>query len=148
MISTTTSMTNTNMSKSADKTVGRADRLAQQLQSAQRRERELQRQRRVLVREQAQLDRKKRNRRIFTRGGMLEAFMREPLLLTDDQVYRLLQTAFNTREVRDAEDEMIAEAARALERETEGQRAEADDGSRGGWGPGDRDKPQNGSPDA
>lgn len=27
--------------------------------------------------------RKQRNHRIFTRGGMLEAFLQEPLLLTD-----------------------------------------------------------------
>ena len=38
--------------------------------------------------------RKQRNRRIFTRGGMLEAFLLEPLLLTDDQVHELLLTAF------------------------------------------------------
>ncbi len=38
--------------------------------------------------------RKLRNRRIFTRGGMLEAFLLEPILLTDDQVHELLLTAF------------------------------------------------------
>ncbi len=56
-----------------------------------------------------QLDRKKRNHRIFTRGGMLEAFLQRPLLLTDDQAYRLLQTAFNTREVKDMESQLLAE---------------------------------------
>ena len=135
----------THMTDSADNADSRADRLAQQLQSAQRRERELKQQRRILVHEQTQFDRKKRNHRIFTRGGMLEAFMRKPLLLTDDQVYRLLQTAFDTWEVRDAEDGMIAEAIRALEREAETVTAGADDGGDGIGGPGDRDKPQNGS---
>ena len=43
--------------------------------------------------------RKQRNRRIFTRGGMLEAFLLEPLLLTDDQVHELLHTAFRLPEV-------------------------------------------------
>ncbi len=38
--------------------------------------------------------RKQRNRRIFTRGGMLEAFLLDPLVLTDDQVYEILKTAF------------------------------------------------------
>ena len=38
--------------------------------------------------------RKQRNRRIFTRGGMLEAFLLKPLLLTDKQVHELLLTAF------------------------------------------------------
>ena len=43
--------------------------------------------------------RKERNHRIFTRGGMLEAFLLEPLLLTDDQVHELLRTAFRLPEV-------------------------------------------------
>ncbi|MBR3237194.1 MAG: DUF3847 domain-containing protein [Oscillospiraceae bacterium] len=87
-----------------------AAHLEQQLRQAQDRERYLQQQRHILLHEQAQLDRKKRNHRIFTRGGMLEAFMKKPLLLTDEQVYRLLQTAFGTREVREAEAALIAEA--------------------------------------
>ena len=41
---------------------------------------------------------------------MLEAFLQRPLLLTDDQVYRLLQTAFNTREVKAMERQMLSEA--------------------------------------
>ena len=40
---------------------------------------------------------------------MLEAFLQRPLLLTDDQVCRLLQTAFNTREVKDMERQLLAE---------------------------------------
>ena len=43
--------------------------------------------------------RKQRNHRIFTRGGMLEAFLQEPLLLTDDQVYSLLKVIFHRPEV-------------------------------------------------
>ena len=53
----------------------------------------------ILHREKAELDRKKRNHRLFTRGAMLESFMRKPLLMTDDQVYRLLKTAFISSEV-------------------------------------------------
>ncbi len=44
--------------------------------------------------EEKQLRRRIRSHRIFTRGGMLEAFLLEPLLLTDDQVHDLLLTAF------------------------------------------------------
>ena len=43
--------------------------------------------------------RKQRNRRIFTRGGMLEVFLLEPLMLTDEQVHELLTTAFHQPEV-------------------------------------------------
>ena len=41
----------------------------------------------ALEAEEKELRRKERNHRIFTRGGMLEAFLLEPLLLTNDQVY-------------------------------------------------------------
>ena len=48
----------------------------------------------ALEAEEKQLLRKQRSHRIFTRGGMLEAFLLEPLLLTDKQVHDILLTAF------------------------------------------------------
>ena len=84
--------------------------IRQQLEQARDRERFLHQQQQILLHEQAQLNRKKRNHRIFTRGGMLETFLQRPLLLTDDQVYRLLQTAFNAREVKAMESRLLAEA--------------------------------------
>ena len=88
--------------------------LEQQIRQAQSQERYYQQQKKILLREQSQLERKKRNHRIFTRGGMLEAFMQKPLLMTDDQVYRLLQTAFNTKEVTAMESELLVETIREL----------------------------------
>ena len=88
--------------------------LEQQIRRAHSQERSYQQQTRILLHEQSQLERKKRNHRIFTRGGMLEAFMQKPLLLTDDQVFRLLQTAFNTKEVQTVEAELINEAIREI----------------------------------
>lgn len=40
--------------------------------------------------------------------------MQRPLLLTDDQVYQLLQTAFNTEAVQTMEKALINEAVRAM----------------------------------
>ena len=76
---------------------------------------------RILQREQAQLVRKKRNHRIFTRGAMLESFLRKPLLLTDSQVFQLLKTAFNSSEVQGEETANIMETIRetSLERNCE-----------------------------
>ena len=74
----------------------------------------LEHQKKIKQREAKQLERNRRNRRIFTRGGMLEHFMQRPLLLTDDQVYRLLQTAFNTEAVQTMEKALINEAVRAV----------------------------------
>ena len=71
----------------------------------------------VLEAEEKGLRRKERNHRIFTRGGMLEAFLLEPLLLTNDQVHELLTIAFRSPEVnallktmiKDAKDEQYGE---------------------------------------
>ena len=74
----------------------------------------LEHQKKIKQHEAKQLERNRRNRRIFTRGGMLERFMQRPLLLTDDQVYRLLQTAFNTEAVQTMEKTLINEAVQTV----------------------------------
>ena len=86
-------------------------------QKIQRTEKEITRlehQKKIKQHEAKQLERNRRNRRIFIRGGMLERFMQRPLLLTDDQVYQLLQTAFNTEAVQAMEKALINEAVRAM----------------------------------
>lgn len=91
-------------------------------QKIQRTEKEITRlehQKKIKQHEAKQLERNRRNRRIFTRGGMLERFMQCPLLLTDDQVYRLLQTAFNTESVQMMEKALINEAVQAVNQAAE-----------------------------
>ena len=86
-------------------------------QKIQRTEKEivrLEHQKKIKQHEAKQLERKRRNRRIFTRGGMLEHFMQRPLLLNDDQVYQLLQTAFNTEAVKELEKTLITETAQVV----------------------------------
>ena len=56
---------------------------------------------------------------------MLERFMQRPLLLTDDQVYQLLQTAFNTESVQTMEKALINEAVRAVTQAAEDTEADA-----------------------
>ncbi len=70
------------------------EKLLEEKQSTENRIRFLNNEIKAMEAEEKGLLRKQRNRRIFTRGGMLEAFLREPLLLTDDQVHELLLTAF------------------------------------------------------
>ena len=88
--------------------------LEQKIQRTEKEITRLEHQKKVKQHEAKQLERNRRNRRIFTRGGMLECFMQRPLLLTDDQVYRLLQTAFNTEAVQTMEKTLIGEAAQAV----------------------------------
>ena len=73
----------------------------------------------ALEAEEKSLLRKQRNHRIFTRGGMLEAFLQEPLLLTVDQVYSLLKVIFHRPEVDRILKQMIEDARqRICEEET------------------------------
>ena len=70
------------------------EKLLEEKQSTENKIRFLNNEIKAMEAQEKGLLRKQRNRRIFTRGGMLEAFLLEPLLLSDDQVYKLLLTAF------------------------------------------------------
>ena len=70
------------------------EKLLEEKQSTENRIRFLNNEIQAMEAQEKELLRTQRNRRIFTRGGMLEAFLLEPLLLTDDQVHELLLTAF------------------------------------------------------
>ena len=93
-------------------------KLEERITGAKQKEKRYADQMKILHREKAVLDRKKRNHRLFTRGAMLESFLRKPLLLTDDQVYRLLKTAFNIPEVQSQETTYIMEAIRETPQES------------------------------
>ena len=84
--------------------------LEQRIAAAEGKEKHYSDQMKILRREQEQLERKKRNHRIFTRGAMLESFLRKPLLLTDEQVFQLLKTAFNVPAVQAEEAVLINDA--------------------------------------
>ena len=88
--------------------------LEQNLSQAEEKEQRYVVQYKILLHEQAQLDRKKRNHRIFTRGAMLESFLKKPLLMTDEQVYDLLKTAFQQSEVQTRETALLIEAIASI----------------------------------
>ena len=71
----------------------------------------------ALEHEESELNRKARNHRIFTRGGMLESFLLRPLLLTDEQVHSVLKVAFHPKEVGDLIKRFIDENERKLDEE-------------------------------
>ena len=91
--------------------------LEQKLTEAEEREQRYAYQQKILLHEQAQLDRKKRNHRIFTRGAMLESFLKKPLLMTDEQVFELMKTAFNQSEIQTRETELLKETIVSMNRE-------------------------------
>lgn len=100
--------------------------LEQKIAQTEEKERRYAVQQKILLREQAQLDRKKRNHRIFTRGAMLESFLKKPLIMTDDQVYELLKTAFSQSKVQTRETTFLKEEIDSLNRRTSENKAFSD----------------------
>ena len=90
------------------------DQLEQGITQAEEKERRYNIQTKILLREQSQLDRKKRNHRFFTRGAMLESFLKKPLIMTDDHVYELLKTAFSQSDVQTKETTLLKEEIDSL----------------------------------
>lgn len=90
------------------------ERLTEEKKRNEAKIRKLQHEIRVMEAKRKGLSRKERNHRIFTRGGMLEAFLLEPLLLTDDQVYTLLKLVFHKPEVDRIRKQLIEDSKRKL----------------------------------
>ena len=82
--------------------------LEAEIEKAERKARYYEQQEKILSRKVIpELNRKARTNRLCTRGGMLESFLVNPELLTNDQVMDLLRIAFRQKEVKDALDEML-----------------------------------------
>ena len=69
---------------------------------------------RQLEHEWKRLTRSERTHRLCTRAGMLEAFLREPTLLTDKDVMELLTFIFHGEAVQRKLDELIEERRKTL----------------------------------
>lgn len=67
-----------------------------------------------LEHELKRLTRSERTHQLCTRAGMLEAFLREPTLLTDDDVMELLTFIFHGEAVQRKLDELIEERRKTL----------------------------------
>ena len=100
--------------------------LEQRIAAAEGKEKHYSDQMKILRREQEQLERKKRNHRIFTRGAMLESFLRKPLILSDEQVFQLLKIAFGSPNVQSQETAFIKEAIRGTSQETNREKADSE----------------------
>ena len=108
-----------------EKLIARRDKNDAEIKRCEEKQRDYQREIRIMEAEESGLDRKRRNHRIFTRGGMLEAFLLKPLLLTDEQVHSILKFAFSMDAVDTFLKKMIAEREAALtENERNGENGE------------------------
>ena len=71
------------------------DQLRQKRDNAERQLRKAKNDEKALAHELSRLTRAERTHRLCTRGGMLETFLREPQLLTDDDVIEILRYVFH-----------------------------------------------------
>lgn len=71
------------------------DKLRQERDKAERQLRKAANEEKALAYEMAKLTRAERTHRLCTRGGMLENFLQEPSLLTDNDVLELLTFLFH-----------------------------------------------------
>lgn len=97
--------------------VSEIERLTEEKQRNEAKARRLNYEIKSLIAAEKGLRRKERNHRIFTRGGMLEAFLQEPLLLTNDQVYALLKIIFHKPEIDRIRKQLIEDSKRRIAEE-------------------------------
>ena len=92
----------------------RLEQLNQEHRTAEiRLTREKHRQKQQLA-EATELTRKARTRRLCTRGGMLESFLDEPGLLTDDDVMEFLTCIFDFNSVQRKLNQVIVDRKEAI----------------------------------
>ena len=85
-------------------------KLREEIEDANERLQYYRQQEKITQSEIRRLTRRERTHRLCTRGGMVESFIKEPELLTDDQVMELLTLAFRQPEVSKRLQEMLREA--------------------------------------
>ena len=99
------------MSEKLDKTRQQKEKAERQLRNARHREK-------YLEHELSRLTRSERTHRLCTRGGMLETFLREPTLLTEEDVLELLSFLFHGEAAQKKLDFLIESRKKTDENET------------------------------
>ena len=99
------------MSEKLEKARREKEKAERQLRNARHREK-------YLEHELSRLTRSERTHRLCTRGGMLETFLREPTLLTDEDVMELLSFIFHGDAAQKKLDFLIEQRRKTDENET------------------------------
>ena len=99
------------MNEKLEKTRQQKEKAERQLRNARHREK-------YLEHELSRLTRSERTHRLCTRGGMLETFLREPTLLTDEDVMELLSFIFHGDAAQKKLDFLIEQRRKTDENET------------------------------
>lgn len=77
-------------------------------------------QEKILLRQEKQFDRKARTRRLIERGAILEKYLKQPLILSNDQVVEILNEAFSLTGTKEILERIIREAQQRIANDADG----------------------------
>jgi len=87
----------------------RLKQLNSQVAAAEAELRYLDRQNKILARQEKELTRRQRTRRLCTRGAMLESFLKKPGDISDTEIMELLCLAFDSQAVQTRLESILAQ---------------------------------------
>ena len=106
--------------RGADHMNEKLEKLEQKWQKAEKQLTAAKHKEKYLEHEMKRLNRKERTHRLCTRAGMLEVFLHEPTILTDDDVMELLTFLFHGEAAQKKLNLLIEERKKTLETEVAG----------------------------
>jgi len=77
-------------------------------------------QEKILLRQEKQFDRKARTRRLIERGAILEKYLNQPLILSNDQVVEILNEAFSLTGTKEILERLIRETRQRISDDADG----------------------------
>ncbi len=80
------------------------------IERAERKQRYLMGQEKLLLKQAKELERRNRSRRLIERGAILEEYLKQPLILPNDQIIEILNEAFSLTGTRVILENIIREA--------------------------------------
>ncbi len=91
------------------------EKINKDIEETENRLRRAEREEKILQHQLKTLNRKERTHRLCTRGAMLESYLPQPEILTDEQVNLILKTLFNSSNISQIFDKILAENQRKSE---------------------------------
>ena len=90
------------------------EEIQKKIETAQTKLHYLSDQEKILLRQEKQFDRKARTRRLIERGAILEKYLKQPLILSNDQVVEILNEAFSLTGTKEILERLIRETKQRI----------------------------------
>ena len=90
------------------------EEIQKEIDTAKTKLRYLSDQEKILLRQEKQFDHKARTRRLIERGAILDKYLKQPLILSNDQVVEILNEAFSLTGTREILERLIRETRQRI----------------------------------